>query len=216
MNDEMNGAASAHDPEDPGDGPGNNSRFGIRRPRTRAEERIAGLDSSAATLAAEAAAARERTAVLETELDEERAARLRAVADYQNLRRRTEQERAEIVALAGETVIRRLLGIVDDVERAVALAPAAHDPAVSAWIGGVAAIERKLAGLLAAEGVTPIAAAGLPFDPQRHEAIIHEQTTTVPDGHVVRELQRGYEISGRVIRPALVAVADNATPTGDA
>jgi len=216
MNDETNGADGAHDPEDPGDGPGNNSRFGIRRPRTRAEERIAGLDSSAAALAAEAATARERIAALEKELDEERTARLRAAADYQNLRRRTEQERAEIVALAGETVIRRLLGIVDDVERAVALAPASDDAAVGAWIGGIAAIERKLQGLLAAEGVTPIPAAGLPFDPQRHEAIISEQTTTVPDGHVVRELQRGYEISGRVLRPALVAVADNATPTGAA
>ena len=57
---------------------------------------------------------------------------------------------------------------------------------------------------------------GVDLDPQRHEAIISEQTTTVPDGHVVRELQRGYEISGRVLRPALVAVADNATPTGAA
>jgi molecular chaperone GrpE len=211
----VNGADGAPDPEDPGDGPGNGSRFGIGRRRTRAEERIESLDATPSALTAELEEARARIAALEQELADATAARQRAAADYQNLRRRTEQERAELAAFAGESILRKLLPVADDLERAVALAPDLDAPAAKAWVDGVVAIERKLQAVLAAAGVTPIQALGLPLDPTRHEAIIHEPTTTAPDGSVVRELQRGYEIGGRVLRPALVAVADNATPSGD-
>jgi molecular chaperone GrpE len=80
-------------------------------------------------------------------------------------------------------------------------------------VEGVTAIERKVRLLLESEGVTAIEALGGPFDPRLHEAIIHEPTTDAPDGTVVKELQRGYELSGRVLRPALVAVADNTSTT---
>lgn len=210
-----NGATGAPDPEDPGDGPGNGSRFGIPRRKTRAEERIESLDATPPALAAELEEARTRIAALEAELAEATAGRQRAAADYQNLRRRTEQERAELIVLAGETILRKLLPVVDDMDRAVALVPDVESPAAKAWVDGVVAIERKLRSLLASEGVTPIEALGKPLDPTRHEAITHVPTTTAPDGSVVQELQRGYELGGRVLRPALVAVADNATPSGD-
>ena len=100
--------------------------------------------------------------------------------------------------------------MADDFDRAIAHAPS--DAAAAAWVEGVTAIDRKVRLLLDSEGVTAIEALGHPFDPRRHEAIIHEPTTEFPDGTVVKELQRGYELNGRVLRPALVAVADNATP----
>ena len=183
----MNDHAKPHDvngtpdPEDPGDGPGNGSRFGIRRPRTRAEERIAALDETPSASAAELDAARARIAALEQELADAKSGWQRAAADYQNLRRRTEQERADLVVFAGESVLRKLLPVADDLERAVALAPEVPAGAARAWVDGIVAIGRKLQALLASEGVTAIEALGLPLDPTRHEAVIHEPTTTAPD-----------------------------------
>ncbi len=72
---------------------------------------------------------------------------------------------------------------------------------------GVAAIERKLGALLVAEGVSPIEAVGAPFDPRQHEAVSMEPTDEVPEGTVTRELQRGYQLRDRVLRPALVVVS---------
>ena len=77
------------------------------------------------------------------------------------------------------------------------------------WVGGIAAIDRKLRLLLDSEGLTPIEAVGKPFDPHEHEAVTQEVTTAVPEGTVTQELQRGYRIRDRVLRPAMVAVATN-------
>ncbi|MFN8619313.1 MAG: nucleotide exchange factor GrpE [Chloroflexota bacterium] len=188
-------------------GPSSGGRFGIRRNRTRAEERIADLDTSPARLTAELDEMRTRAETAEAELADARIGWQRTAADFQNYRRRTEQERAELAAMASEGLLRKVLGIADDFDRAIAHAPT--DAAAAAWVEGVTAIDRKLRMILESEGITPIEALGQPFDPRRHEAIIHEPTTDAPDGHVVKELQRGYELNGRVIRPALVAVADN-------
>jgi molecular chaperone GrpE len=77
-------------------------------------------------------------------------------------------------------------------------------------------VERKLRNLLESEGVTPIEAVGKPFDPREHEAVLHEETTSAPDGTVISELQRGYRVRDRVLRPALVSVAKNPSePTAD-
>jgi len=187
---------------------GTGGRFGIRRGRTRAEERISELDTSPATLSAELDAMRARTETAEAELAEARTGWQRSAADFQNYRRRTEQERAGNAAFASEGLLRKVLAIADDFDRASGHAPS--DPAASAWVEGVTAIDRKVRLLLESEGVTAIDALGQPFDPRRHEAIIHEPTNEFPDGTVVKELQKGYELNSRVIRPALVAVADNA------
>ena len=79
------------------------------------------------------------------------------------------------------------------------------------WIEGVWLVERKLRSLLESEGVTPIEAKGKRFDPREHEAVVHEETTNAPDDTVIGELQRGYRIRDRVLRPALVTVANNPT-----
>ena len=83
------------------------------------------------------------------------------------------------------------------------------------WIEGIVLLDRKLRQLLESEGVTPIEALGRPFDPREHEAIASVPAPGVPDGEVVAEIQRGYRIRERVLRPAMVAIAGGAEAPGD-
>jgi molecular chaperone GrpE len=220
MNDKLNGGANGAAPEEVSTEPSapgtdtvettqSQGRFGIRRPRTRAEERIAELDTSPTAFTAQVDELRARAETAEQQLAETTGLLQRTAADFQNFRRRTEQDRAAQLAYATERLLGKLLAIADDFDRAIDHAP--EDPAMSAWVEGVTAIERKIRSLLETEGVTPIDAVGQPFDPNLHEAIAHEPTTDAPDGTVLREFQRGYELAGRVLRPSLVAVADNAS-----
>ena len=98
-----------------------------------------------------------------------------------------------------------VLILADDFDRALDAMP--KELAGTAWIEGVTAIDRKLRGLLESEGVRPIEVLGAQFDPREHEAITSVGGTGRPDGEVVAEIQRGYRIRDRVLRPALVAVA---------
>jgi len=181
--------------------------------KTRAQERIEALETPTATQLLE------RIAQLETELAAARgeagdnlAGWQRATADFQNYRRRTEQEREQLLGLANESLLRKVLSIVDDFDRAIEAMPS--ELAKVSWVEGIAAIDRKLRSLLESEGVTPIEAAGRPFDPREHEALTHEETTKAPDETVIGEIQRGYRIRDRVLRPSLVSVAKN--PGSDA
>jgi molecular chaperone GrpE len=130
----------------------------------------------------------------------------RSAADFANYKRRTDEERATLTQFTNAVLINKLLGVLDDFDRALESVPAeAHDP----WIEGVRLVERKLRNVLESEGVTPIEAVGLPFDPNLHEAVVHEETADHPDNHVIGELQRGYRLHDRIIRPSLVRVANN-------
>ncbi len=179
------------------------------RPRTRAEERIDALASEPA-----AAPPPEQPAAvdLERELGETKLALQRTAADYANYKRRTEQEREQTLRLANELLLRKLLAVVDDFDRALRAMPKESEHL--AWVEGVSLVERKLHALLESEGVTPIEAAGKRFDPREHEAVVHQETADAPDETVINELQRGYRIRDRVLRPALVAVAKNTNDTG--
>lgn len=179
--------------------------------KTRAEERIESLDTSPATLAAEADALRaERDAAL-AKADEFLGALQRERAEFTNFRRRTAEERERELGLAGVDLISKVLNLADDFDRAIDNRPA--DLADSAWAEGIAAIDRKLRLLLESEGVTAIdAGPGTAFDPREHEAIVSVPGTGRADGEIVDEIRRGYRLRDRVIRPALVAVA----ATGDA
>lgn len=177
------------------------------RHRTRGEERADAIKTpSRAELA-------ERIEALERELDEVRRSETelrgnwqRSAADFANYKRRTDEERATVAQFASSLLIGKLLGVLDDFDRALDNVPAdAHD----AWVEGVRLVERKLRGVLESEGVTPIDAIGQPFDPNVHEAVVHEETADAPDNQVIGELQRGYRLHDRVLRPALVKVADN-------
>lgn len=172
---------------------------------TRAQERIAGLDASPASLAAEMEDLRAQLRAAQQEAQENRAGWQRTAADFANFRRRTELDREQSLGLANESLLAKLLAIVDDFDRAIAQMPA--DLRQLGWIEGIVAIDRKLRQLLESEGLTPIEAQGQPFDPHEHEAVVQEETSSVPEGTVTNELQRGYRIRDRVLRPALVAVA---------
>ena len=130
----------------------------------------------------------------------------RARAEFANYKRRTDAERAELLANAGAEVLTRLLPIVDDFDRAAATLPDALKD--QPWVNGVLLVHRKLLGLLEQSNVKPIPAApGDAFDPNVHEAITHEESEQIESGHIIGEVARGYKLGERVLRPAMVRVA---------
>jgi molecular chaperone GrpE len=179
------------------------------RHRTRAEERIAELDTSPTTLLAQLDEQRGQLVAAEQEAAENKAGWQRTLADFANYRRRTELDREQNLGLANEALLSKLLAIVDDFDRAIAQMPA--ELREIPWTNGIVAIDRKLRQLLDSEGLTPIEAQGQQFDPHLHEAVVQEETSKVPEGTVTAELQRGYRLRDRVLRPALVAVAKSPT-----
>lgn len=181
--------------------------------KTRAQERIEALETPSTTQLLERIAQLEaELAAVQGEAGDNLAGWQRATADFQNYRRRTELEREQLLGLANESLLRKVLSIVDDFDRAIEAMP--PELAKVSWVEGIAAIDRKLRVLLESEGVTPIEAAGRPFDPREHEALTHEETTKAPDETVIGEIQRGYRIRDKVLRPSLVSVAKN--PGSDA
>lgn len=126
----------------------------------------------------------------------------RAVADFQNYRRRVEAERNEVYQSTLVETIRRYLPILDDLERALETCPSEL-----AWAEGIELIYRKWKNLLEAEGVRRIEAEGQMFDPRYHEAISQEPVDGYESGRIIGVVQQGYMLGERVIRPALVRVA---------
>ncbi len=123
-------------------------------------------------------------------------------ADFTNFRRRTELEKDQMGRwTAGET-FKKILPVLDDLERALA-----NRPADDAWANGVELVSRKFQSILEKEGVVRIEAEGKPFDPHIHEAIMQEPSDTHESGTVIMVLQQGYMLGDRVLRPALVKVA---------
>jgi|SRR5687768_7902870 molecular chaperone GrpE len=146
---------------------------------------------------------------LAKERDEFLAALQRERAEFQNFRRRTAEEREAMLGLAADSLIRKVLALADDFDLAIEHRP--ESGIDEAWVEGIAAIDRKLRQLLESEGVTPIdASPGVHFDPRQHEAVANVQGTGRRGGEIVDELRRGYRLRDRVIRPALVAVAEDA------
>jgi molecular chaperone GrpE len=176
------------------------------RRRTRADERIAELDTSATTLLAQIEAlTAERDAAI-ARADENLVTAQRAAADYANLKRRSEADRERDLDRAREALLSRVVELADDFDLALEhLPPEARD---NPWLEGIVAIDRKLRALLEREGVTPIEALGRPFDPNEHEALSHVTGSGAPEGEIVLEIRRGYLLRDRVLRPALVAVSD--------
>ena len=180
------------------------------RRRTRAQERAEAIDISPSALVAQIEKLTGELDAARRESEEYLTALQRERAEFQNFRRRTTEERMRDLGLAGEDLIRKVLALADDFDRAIEARPSsvAQDP----WFEGIAAIDRKLRQLLESEGVTTIdAVAGRPFDPREHEAIANVPNTGRSEGEIVEEVRRGYRLRDRVIRPALVAVAAQGT-----
>jgi molecular chaperone GrpE len=126
----------------------------------------------------------------------------RSVAEFQNYRRRVEADKAETYQTAVGSIIKRYLPVLDDLERAMGARPADL-----AWADGVELICRKLQSILEAEGLKRIEAEGQKFDPNYHEAIAQEPAEGVESGTVIGIVRNGYMLGERVIRPAIVRVA---------
>ena len=131
----------------------------------------------------------------------------RARAEFANYKKRVEAERDDIRCRSNEALLLKLLPILDDFERAFQTVP--PELAEVVWVDGVRMIMQKLQTLLESEKVVAIQAKGQPFNPQWHEAIMQEETTDYPDGTVVEEMRRGYQLADRVLRPSMVRVASN-------
>ena len=127
----------------------------------------------------------------------------RLQADFDNFRRRTRQEQCDLSAFVTQNLIKELLPVLDNFERALSSRPT-EDP--SGFASGVEMIYRQLFAALEKQGIQKIEAVGETFDPARHEAIMTIEDATLPEGMIVEELQKGYEACGKLLRPALVKV----------
>ena len=130
----------------------------------------------------------------------------RAQADFVNYKRRSEREKEEINKFANSALMLTLLPILDDLERAFASIPPGQDKL--SWLDGIRLIERKLQASLEGHGLSPIQTLDEPFDPNLHEAAMHRKGK---EGIVIEELQKGYKLHDRVLRPATVVVGEGKT-----
>jgi molecular chaperone GrpE len=126
----------------------------------------------------------------------------RAQAEFINYKNRVQRDRELDYASMKGDIIKKVLPVLDDLERSLA-----HRPDDSAWANGMELIARKFQNILEAEGVKRIEAKGKPFDPNFHEAISSEPHDEIESGHVIEVVQNGYMLGERVIRPAMVRVA---------
>ncbi len=132
----------------------------------------------------------------------ERMARMQA--EFDNARKRAQREQQEFKDYALTNAIKSLLPVLDSFDRALA-----HDGTGETFRSGMELIDRQFHDTLAKLGVTEIDSQGQPFDPTLHEAIEMVETDEVPDNHVLQELQRGYKLKDRLLRPAMVRVGRN-------
>ncbi len=130
----------------------------------------------------------------------------RARAEFANYKKRQEADFANLRAISTSSLLSKLIPVLDDFERATkTLAPSLRD---MTWIEGVLLIHRKLQLILESEGIRPIEVKPNDlFDPAVHEAVSHDEAEGIESGHVIEELQKGYKLGDRVIRPTLVRVA---------
>jgi len=130
---------------------------------------------------------------------------LRLAADFDNFKKRSRRELADVAKMSKEDVLRELLPVFDNLERATSHAAQATD--VKALTDGISMVMRQFLDTIGKLGIERVPALGVPFDPAMHEAVQHLETAEHPPGTVAMELQAGYRLGDRIIRPAMVVVA---------
>ena len=128
---------------------------------------------------------------------------LRTAAEFDNYRKRVERERRDLADFMKADILAEILPIVDNFERALQ-APSSD---IDSFRKGVELIHKQMHDFLRKRGVTPIEALGADFDPNFHQAVIHETSPSHREGEVIEELQRGYMLGDKLLRPAMVKVA---------
>jgi len=130
---------------------------------------------------------------------------LRTIAEFENTKKRAEREKEEFLKYALEGIVKDLIPMVDNIERAIESTKQSKD--FDALAEGIQMIHKQFLNLLERRGVTPIEAVGQPFDPTQHEAIMLMESEEFPENRVIQEFQRGYLLHDRVVRPAMVSVS---------
>lgn len=139
---------------------------------------------------------------LKVERDELKELLLRRQAEFDNFRKRTEKERSEYVQYAGTEIVREILPILDDFDRALKVTGASPE-----YTKGVELIHSHLYETLKKQGLEPIETAGQNFDPHLHQAVERVESKESPEGTILGEFQRGYNFKGKLLRPSMVKVA---------
>ncbi len=165
------------------------------------EQNSAGVEENPDALIAALTAERDQLVSEKAELKDRL---LRTLAEFDNFRRRAERDRSEYVQFAAVEMVRDLIPIVDDFQRAMKV-----ETADKKYAKGIELIYQRLFETLKKAGLEPIEAAGKPFDPNVHQAVDSVQTDEWPDQTVIEEYQSGYNFKGKLLRPAMVKVAVN-------
>ena len=150
----------------------------------------------------------ERIAELEKQLEEARAQSLYAAAEAQNVRRRLEADKVQASTYAVTGFARDMLSVRDHLDRAIQHLPEdAREGELKGFVEGVEATLRELDSIFARNGIERVASKGLPLDPNKHQAMIEIPSADAEPGTVIEEMQAGYTLKERLLRPALVGVA---------
>lgn len=150
-------------------------------------------------------AAAAKLADLERQLEEQQQRTLRVQADFDNFRRRTQKEKEELAQYASMKLMEQLIPVLDNFERAISASQGTGD--FEALSKGVDMIFRQIGGVLEQEGLKPMDTVGQPFNPEFHQAVMQVESDEHEAGTIVEELQKGYMMKDKVIRPAMVKVS---------
>ena len=171
------------------------------------EERELPAGDPNADMQAQIAALTEERDKLQTEKQEIHDRLLRNQAEFENARRRSERERSEFVQYAGMEMVREILPVVDDFERALQSGASLAEGPAKDYLKGIELIYQRLVDRLTKLGLEPISTEGQTFDPNLHQAVERVESSDAPDQTIVGEFQRGYRFKGRLLRPSMVRVA---------
>jgi molecular chaperone GrpE len=145
---------------------------------------------------------------LQSDLERFRDLALRSQADFENFRKRAVREKEDAIKYANASFLERLIPILDNFE--LGLNAARTDAAASPILAGLDMVAKQLTDFVGSSGVEAVNGEGQPFDPNLHEAVAQEESTTVKEGVVIRQLRRGYKLRDRLLRPATVVVSKGA------
>lgn len=132
---------------------------------------------------------------------------VRTAADFDNFKKRAAREKQDAIRYANESLLQKLIGVLDNFDMAVTAAANSSDPAVKSLHLGVNMILNQMRGVLTEAGLEEIDALNKPFDPNLHEAISQQDRTDVPEGQVVQQTRKGFKLRDRLLRPATVIVS---------
>ena len=160
-------------------------------------------DSQAEANQAGAGELQKRIQELEAQLKEKESKYVYLYADFENYKKRMTKERSDLIKFGWESVARDLLGVVDNLERALTHAPQGVD---KNWMQGIEMVLSQFKSALEKQGVQPVETVGQPFDPNFHEAL-GQEPSPLPEGTITQEHGRGYTLHGRLLRPARVVLS---------